>query len=145
MYYDVNASLVSNDWVEEDTVWTERPEYLGTSTLVSLHNPDFESEIYLDLTQLIEGITNLLVSIRLFPNDLSRIRFPAPFYSSESHGITPKLIFEYSTTLPSIMLNIENIILISLLVVFGIMALVTLYQICKTIIRKIPIVRKQKL
>lgn len=145
MYYDINASIVSNDWVEEDTVWTERPEYLGTSTLVSLDNPNLESEIYLDLTNLIEGINNPIVSIRLSPTDLFRIRFPAPFYSSESYGITPRLILEYSTTLPPIIVNIENIILISLLVFFGILALATLYQICETIIRKIPRIRKQKL
>ena len=105
MYYDINASLVSNDWVEEDTVWTERPEYLGTSTLTSLDNPNLESEIYLDLTHLIEGITNPLISIHLCPDDLFRIRFPSPFYSSESNGITPCLILEYSTILPPIKLK----------------------------------------
>ncbi|KKM98448.1 hypothetical protein LCGC14_1157800 [marine sediment metagenome] len=143
MNYYVNASLVNNDWVEEDTVWTEKPEHLGISTLVSLQNPDFETEIYLDLTHLIEGITNPLVSIHLIPDDLFRIRFPSPFYSKESYGVTPKLILEYSTTLPPNMVNIENIILISLLVVFGIMALFALYQICKTRIWKI-LIKKTK-
>ena len=145
MNYYVNASLVNNDWIEEDTVWTEKPEHLGISTLVSLQNPDFETEIYLDLTHLIEGITDPLVSIHLIPDDLFRIRFPSPFYSKESYGVTPKLILEYSTTFPPNMVNIENIILISLLVVFGIMALFALYQICKTRIWKIPEVRKKKL
>ena len=143
MNYDINVSLVSNDWIEENTVWTEKPEYLGAYTLASLDNPNLESEIFLDLTQLIEGITNPLVSIHLCPDDLFRIRFPSPFYSSESYGITPKLILEYSTTLPPIMLNNENIIMISLLVVFGILAVVTLYQTIR--IRKSPIKRIQKL
>jgi len=93
--YEVIASLVSNDWVEGNTVWTERPEYLGTSTLVYLHNPSLESEIYIDITDLAEGITESLITIHLCPSDLSRIRFPAPLYSSESYGITPKLILEY--------------------------------------------------
>ena len=37
-----------------------------------------------------------MITIHLCPSNLSRIRFPAPFYSSESYGITPKLILEYS-------------------------------------------------
>ncbi|MEE9378363.1 MAG: ArsR family transcriptional regulator [Candidatus Lokiarchaeia archaeon] len=96
-YYEVNASLVSNDWVEETTVWTERPDYLGTSTLEYFHNPDLESEVYLNLTNLAEGISDTLITIHLCPHNLSRIRFPACMESSESYGITPKLILVYES------------------------------------------------
>ena len=102
-YYDVNASLVSNDWVEGNTVWIERPDYLGTSTLIYLHNPSLESEVFLNVTDLVDGISETLITIHLCPNNLSRIRFPAPFYSLESYGITPKLILEYEEPInPSI-------------------------------------------
>jgi len=93
--YEVNASLVSNDWSEGNGVWTERPEYLGASTLIYLNNPSLESEVYIDITDLAEGITESLITIHLCPSNLSRIRFPEPFYSSESYGVTPKLILEY--------------------------------------------------
>ncbi|MHA1235595.1 MAG: DNRLRE domain-containing protein, partial [Promethearchaeota archaeon] len=92
--YEVNASLVSNNWVETTTTWTERPEYLGPSTLIYLNNPGLESEILIDLTSLVEGLSDTTITIHLCPNNLSRIRFPAPFKSTESHGITPKLILE---------------------------------------------------
>lgn len=86
---------MSNDWVETTTIWTESPEYLGTSTLTYLNNPGLESEIYIDLMSLVEGLTDTTITIRLCPNNLSRTRFPAPFKSTESHGITPKLILEF--------------------------------------------------
>ena len=107
-YYEVNASLVSNDWVETTTTWTERPEYLGTSTLIYLHNPSLESEIYINLMSLVEGLTDTIITIRLCPNNLSRIRFPAPFKSTESHGITPKLILEFDDSPPNITINSPN-------------------------------------
>jgi DNA-binding MarR family transcriptional regulator len=125
-YYDVNVSLVSNNWVEENTIWTERPEDLGTNTIVYLHNPNLESEVYLDLTSLTEGITNTMVTIRLCPNDLSRIRFPAPFKSSESYGITPRLIIEYTVASQPIFPNTTHIALIILIVVFGSFATIAL-------------------
>jgi hypothetical protein len=106
-YYEVNASLVSNAWVEADTVWTERPGYLGTSTLVYLHNPTLEDEVYLNITSLAEGITDTLITIHLCPNNLSRIRFPAPFESSESYGITPRLILEYKKD-PELTINVYD-------------------------------------
>ena len=107
-YYEVNASLVSNDWVETTTIWTERPEYLGTSTLIYLHNPGLESDIYIDLLSLVEGLTDTMITIHLCPNNLSRIRFPAPFKSTESHGITPKLILEFDDSPPDITINSPN-------------------------------------
>jgi hypothetical protein len=103
--YEVNASLVSNDWVETTTIWTERPEYLGTSTLIYLNNPGLESEVFIDLMSLVEGLTDTTITIHLCPNNLSRIRFPAPFKSTESHGITPKLILEFDDSPPDIIIN----------------------------------------
>jgi len=93
--YEVNASLVSNNWIEGNTIWTERPEYLNTSTLVYLNNPSLERDRYINLTSLIQGVTDNMITIHLSPSNLTRIRFPEPFYSSESYGITPKLILEY--------------------------------------------------
>ena len=145
-YYEINASLVSNNWIEADTVWTERPEYLDTSTLVYLHNPGLKSEIYLDLTSLVEGITEKLITVRLCPNNLSRIRFPAPFESSESYGITPRLILDYSTRSKSIIPEGYNSILIALLVFFGILSAVALtgivYKIRKQKVREVPAIIK---
>lgn len=143
-YYEVNVSLVCNDWVEETTTWTEKPECLGTSTILYLHNPNLESDIYLDLTSLVEGITDTLVTFRLCPNNLSRIRFPAPFKSSESYGITPRLILEYTTTSQAMFPNKAHISLIILLVVFGSLTAIALsgilYKISKQKVREIPAV-----
>ncbi len=125
-YYDVKASLVSNNWVEENTIWTERPEDLGTNAIVYLHNPYLESDVYLDLTDLAEGITDTTVTIHLCPNDLSRIHFPAPFKSSESYGITPRLILEYTTLSQPIVPDITHIILFSLLLAFGSLMTITI-------------------
>jgi DNA-binding MarR family transcriptional regulator len=142
--YEVNASLVSNNWIEEDTVWTERPEYLGSSTLIHLHNPSLKSEIDIDLTSLVDGITATIITIHLCPHDLSRIRFPAPFKSSESYGITPRLILEYTTTSEPMIPNTTHIILIILLVVFGSLTTITLsgiiYKRRKHEVREIPAV-----
>ncbi|MEE9378364.1 MAG: hypothetical protein V3V33_10050 [Candidatus Lokiarchaeia archaeon] len=147
-YYEVNASLVCNDWVEETTSWTVRPKCLGISTLVYLHNPNLENEIYLDLTNLVEGITDTMITIRLCPNNLSKIRFPAPFKSSESYGITPRLILEYTTTSQPMIPNTAHINLIILLVVFGSLTAVALsgiiYKISKQKVREIPAVMKQE-
>lgn len=125
-YYEINASLVKSNWVEETTVWTEKPEYLGTSTIKYLHNSNLESEIYLDLTNLVAGITETLITIRLCPNNLSRIRFPAPLESSESYGITPRLILDYSTRSKSIIPDNYNQGLIGLLILFGILCFISL-------------------
>jgi len=145
--YIINASLMNNNWVEEDTVWTERPKYLGTSTLVYLHNPSLQSEINLDITNLVEGLTETMITIRLCPHNLSRIRFPAPFKSSESYGITPRLLVDYSTSSPSIILNETDLGLIGLLILFGILSIFALTGIIygrrKHIIREIPVDIKQ--
>jgi len=142
--YEVNASLVSNNWIEEDTVWTERPEYLGTSTLIYLNNPNLESEIYLDLTSLVDGITDTIITIRLCPHDLSTIRYPAPSKSSESYEITPRLIIEYLITSQPMIPNSAHIFLIILLVVFGSLTTFALsgiiYNKRKHEVRKIPAV-----
>jgi hypothetical protein len=142
-HYDVNASLVSNNWVEENTIWTEKPEHLGTSTIVYLHNPNLENEVYLDLTNLVEGITDTMVTIRLCPNNLSRIRFPAPFKSSESSGMTPRLILEYTPPSQTIVPDTAHIILIILLVVFGSLTTIALAGIIhktrKQKVREIPL------
>jgi len=124
--YEINASLVRSNWLEETTVWTERPEYLGTSTLVYLHNPNLMSEIYLDLTNLVEGMTEPLITIRLCPSNLSRIRFPAPFESSESYGVTPCLILDYSTRSESIIPDKLNQVMLGLLVLLGIHCFIAL-------------------
>jgi len=103
IYYDINASLVSNDWVESNGVWTERPAYLGTSTIVYLHNPTFESDIYFNLTSLSGGISDTMITIHLCPNNLTRIRYPDPFLTSENSA-TPRLILEYDLP-PNITIN----------------------------------------
>jgi len=148
-YYYINASLVSNDWVEGNSIWNERPEYLGTSTLVYLHNPDLENEVYLNITNLVDGITETTITIHLCPNDLSRIRFPAPFYSSESYGITPRLILDYSTRSQSIIPDGINLGLIGLLVIFGILCVAALTSIVygplKHKIRKMRSDRRNKI
>ena len=51
IFYKTSASLVDSNWVEETTNWTDRPEYLGTSTLIYINNPSLQSEILLDLTK----------------------------------------------------------------------------------------------
>jgi len=146
--YEINASLVKSNWVEETTVWTERPEYLGTSTLVYLHNPNLMSEIYLDLTNLAEGMTETLITIRLCPNNLSRIRFPAPLESSESYGITPRLILDYSTNSQSIIPDDYSLSLTGLLGFFVIIFIVSLtsiiYRKRKHKVRETPAIIKQE-
>ena len=146
-YYKVNVSLVSNNWVEGNTVWTERPEELGTSSVIYLHNPSLQSEIILDLTSLLEGITGSLISIRLCPYSLSEIRFPAPFKSSETAVITPSLILECRTSSQTMVPNTAHIILIILLIIFcSIMAinlLALIYRRNKHKFREIPYVVMQ--
>jgi len=146
-YYEVNASLVRNNWVEETTTWSERPEYLGTSALIYLHNPSLQSEINLDLTSLVEGITETMITIRLCPHNLTRIRFPAPFKSSELDEMTPRLILEYTTTPQPMVPNTAHIILIILLVIFGLLTAITLsgliYKMRKHEVREIPAVITQ--
>ena len=145
--YIINASLMNNNWVEEDTVWTERPEYLGTSALIYLHNPSLQSEINLDITNLVEGLTETMITIRLCPHNLSIIRFPAPFKSSESYGITPQLLVDYSTSSPFIRLDETDLGLIGLLILFGILCILALTGIIygrqKQKIREFPAVIKQ--
>ena len=145
--YIINASLVSNDWVEEDTVWTERPEYLGTSALIYLHNPSLQNEINLDITNLVKGLTETMMTIRLCPHNLTRIRFPAPFKSSESYEITPRLIVDYSTSSQSMIPSENNLGLISLLIFFGVLGIFALtgivYGARKHKVREIPDVLKQ--
>ena len=140
--YEINASLVRNNWVEETTTWAERPEYSGTSTSIYLNNPSLQSEITLDLTSLVEGITEKMITIRLCPHNLTKIRFPAPFKSSESDGITPKLILKYTTTSQPMVPNTTHIILIILLVVFGLFSILALsgliYKMRKHEVREIP-------
>jgi len=85
-----------------------------------------------------------MITIRLCPHNLSRIRFPAPFKSSESYEITPRLILEYTTSTQPLIQSTAHIVLIILLVVFGLFTTIALsgiiYKMRKHEIREIPTV-----
>ena len=102
--YNINVSLVGNNWDEYDINWTHRrPEYLGASINITIDGANIRDEYkYLNLTYFKDYIENNTLSISIIPSKFMLDSVWREFYigfttKEESEiGKRPYLYIEYN-------------------------------------------------